>query len=262
MTTTKPNTDTGRERLVELLLDKNPLSSVGEIEATADAILAAGWRPPLPELRTVPSPWDAYRQAYEAFQRENPSWRAHFTMHHMHALDAALRAFEVFDDGKCQACGRTYPETGEDVIVHFEGRPVVGRRISVQQGWDGDQFVELPRDFAVPASPPATVEVDDEADAWYVRILDEPVHHTTESAPVNLDWTRDGRLVGVELLGPLRRQSSPLPDSETEWGYRIPDGFVSLEPSEAMARRWVDMAFPGQRVLVRREVGPWIEVQS
>jgi len=53
----------------------------------------------------------------------------------------------------------------------------------------------------------------------------------------------------------------PLLDSETEWGYRIPDGFVSLEPSEAMARRWVDMAFPGQRVLVRREVGPWVEVQ-
>jgi hypothetical protein len=43
-------------------------------------------------------------------------------------------------------------EIGDDVIVHFEGRPVVGRPLSVKVGWEGDQFVELPRDFAVPAS--------------------------------------------------------------------------------------------------------------
>jgi hypothetical protein len=88
------------------------------------------------------------------------------------------------------------------------------------------------------------------------------VDHTTESAPVNLDWTRDGQLIGVELLGPLKRTPSPLPDSETEWGCRNPDGHVSREPSEAVARRWVSTALPGLRVLVRREVGPWIEVTS
>jgi hypothetical protein len=52
-----------------------------------------------------------------------------------------------------------------------------------------------------PPLPAAQVEIDDEADAWYVRVLDVAVHHTTESAPVNLDWTRDGTLIGVELLG-------------------------------------------------------------
>lgn len=56
--------------------------------------------------------------------------------------------------------------------------------------------------------PRAAAEHDTEADAWYVRVLDEPVHHTTESAPANLDWTRDGRLIGVELLGPLRREQA------------------------------------------------------
>lgn len=56
-----------------------------------------------------------------------------------------------------------------------------------------------------PPLPAATAEHDTEADAWYIRVLDEPVHHTTEHAPANLDWTRDGRLIGIELLGPLRR---------------------------------------------------------
>jgi len=40
---------------------------------------------------------------------------------------------------------------------------------------------------------------------WYVRILADDVHHTTENAPANLDWTRNGQLVGIELLAPLRR---------------------------------------------------------
>lgn len=45
------------------------------------------------------------------------------------------------------------------------------------------------------------VEIDREiAGAWYVQILDDQVHHTTEGVPVNIDWTRDGRMVGVELL--------------------------------------------------------------
>lgn len=54
--------------------------------------------------------------------------------------------------------------------------------------------------------PRAAAGHDTEADAWYIRVLDERVHHTTEHAPANLDWTRDGRLIGVELLGPLRRE--------------------------------------------------------
>ena len=58
------------------------------------------------------------------------------------------------------------------------------------------------------------LEVDGEAGAWYVRILDEQVHHTTEGAPVNIDWTADGTMVGVEVLGSVRSRlracSSPV----------------------------------------------------
>lgn len=45
------------------------------------------------------------------------------------------------------------------------------------------------------------LEVDDDVAAWYVRILDEDVHHTTTGVPVNIDWTRDGAMIGVELIG-------------------------------------------------------------
>jgi uncharacterized protein YuzE len=51
------------------------------------------------------------------------------------------------------------------------------------------------------------LEIDDFAGAWYLRVLDEDVHHTSEHhEPVNIDWTRDGRLVGVEVLGNERQR--------------------------------------------------------
>jgi hypothetical protein len=43
-------------------------------------------------------------------------------------------------------------------------------------------------------------EYDSETDTWYLRILDEPVHHTIEGIPVTIDWTRDGTMVGLYLL--------------------------------------------------------------
>ncbi len=50
------------------------------------------------------------------------------------------------------------------------------------------------------------LDVDGEAGAWYLRLLDEPVAQTTEQpGPVYVDWTRDGRMVGVELLSSLKR---------------------------------------------------------
>jgi hypothetical protein len=57
--TTEP---ASRDQIVQLLLDGNPLSSVGEVESTVDSILAAGWRPPL--LSGVPEEW-GYRRASE-----------------------------------------------------------------------------------------------------------------------------------------------------------------------------------------------------
>jgi len=44
-----------------------------------------------------------------------------------------------------------------------------------------------------------SVEADAERGMWYVHVLDEPVHHTTEAA-VNLDWTGDGNLIGIEMI--------------------------------------------------------------
>ncbi|MEU0465054.1 hypothetical protein ABZ215_13705 [Amycolatopsis sp. NPDC006131] len=38
--------------------------------------------------------WNAYREAYLEFQREVPQWRAFFTLHHQHALGAALKAYD------------------------------------------------------------------------------------------------------------------------------------------------------------------------
>lgn len=42
-------------------------------------------------------------------------------------------------------------------------------------------------------------EHDESVDAWYVRVSAEDVDHTTE-AITHVDWTRDGKLVGIELL--------------------------------------------------------------
>lgn len=68
---------------------------------------------------------------------------------------------------------------------------------------------------------------------------------------------------GLDVLGLLR--PSPLPGSETQWGYRFGSGAVDCVGTEKRARsealRAIEMT--GSRVaLVRREVGPWIEVTS
>lgn len=46
-----------------------------------------------------------------------------------------------------------------------------------------------------------TVEADAEHGVWYVRVLNDPVQHTETDVRVNIDWSRDGNLVGIELLG-------------------------------------------------------------
>jgi hypothetical protein len=73
------------------------------------------------------------------------------------------------------------------------------------------------------------LEVESDNSPWYVRILDESVHHTSEEAPALIDWTRDGRMIGVELLG----AGGPLPTDETERPRRcpklVPEGNVVTE---------------------------------
>lgn len=72
--------------------------------------------------------------------------------------------------------------------------------------WQAQGLLEVVPDTwvrLVPSARASSVEADGEHGMWYVNVLDdEPVHHTTEGAPVTLDWTRDGNLIGIELLGP------------------------------------------------------------
>ena len=104
-----------------------------------------------------------------------------------------------------------------------------------------------------------SLHVNSDDGPWYVRILDEQVHHTTEEAPSLIDWTADGRMIGVELLG-SGRERPPLPADETEWewGYTVPQfDDVSVAISEDEARRRVAFSAPGRRTLQRRRVGEW-----
>jgi hypothetical protein len=61
-------------------------------------------------------------------------------------------------------------EVGDDVIVHFAGRPESGRPLTVRTGWEGDQYVELPADFAVPADQ-SDSELDEVRSALSGRCL-------------------------------------------------------------------------------------------
>lgn len=60
-----------------------------------------------------------------------------------------------------------------------------------------DNWVRL-----VPSTRASSVEFDEEYGMRYVTVLDEPVHRTTSETSVNVDWSREGNLVGIELLGP------------------------------------------------------------
>lgn len=96
------------------------------------------------------------------------------------------------------------PEGGRFVEVEDEH----GRSIRVGE-WEADPRPEhegLWR-LRIPATAlrAALLEVDDFTGAWYLRVLDENVYRTTGADDVNIDWTEDGRLVGVEVLRDERR---------------------------------------------------------
>jgi len=208
-------------------------------------ILAAGWRPPLPE-----------------------------------GADS------------CGECKRSWDEIGDDVIVHFEGRPVTGRPLSVKTGWEGDQFVELPRDFAVPSPLPADeTEPELTADPQQVlagfaetlatitaveheRALTEEVERRDEAE----EWAdklaaalAPPNIVGEHSLKnhPWRnalewaQQQAPADETEWEWGYRYPeqDPEDTWLCHEETARAYV--AKTSNAILVqRRPAGSWVEVKQ
>jgi uncharacterized protein YuzE len=58
------------------------------------------------------------------------------------------------------------------------------------------------------------IEIDEEADAAYVRVTDSPVAHTNEIADgVTVDFDAKNQMVGVEVLGLRERVGSG--DSES-----------------------------------------------
>lgn len=94
-----------------------------------------------------------------------------------------------------------------------------------RDGWD----IDVSGHPTPPACPDvrahraADLEADDEAGAWYVRLLDEPAERTTEQQ-AQVDWTHDGRMIGVELLPAIQASgetSAQLPDDVTERVARI-----------------------------------------
>lgn len=70
--------------------------------------------------------------------------------------------------------------------------------------WYTHALIEIPDTWVrlVPSVRASSVEFDEEYGMRYVTVLDEPVHRTTSDTSVNVDWSRDGNLVGIELLGP------------------------------------------------------------
>lgn len=91
-----------------------------------------------------------------------------------------------------------------------------------------------------------------------------------------LAWFGDGLVVAETGAPPLFardlqaltnlatgwRKQPASPDGGTEWGYRVPWGVEVAQQSEQAARQIVSDSLPGARTLIRREVGPWTEVQS
>jgi hypothetical protein len=88
-------------------------------------------------------------------------------------------------------------EIGDDVIVHFAGRPVVGRPLSVKVGLEGDQFVELPRDFAVPAPSP----LPDSETEWGCRDRHGRVH--------SVGVENEAQARSMLSMTPVRREVGP-----------------------------------------------------
>jgi hypothetical protein len=88
-------------------------------------------------------------------------------------------------------------ETSDGEFIEL-GRNILG-------AWDKQGMIEIIPDSwvrLVPSVRATSVEFDEEYGMRYVTVLDEPVHRTTSETSVNVDWSRDGNLVGVELLGP------------------------------------------------------------
>jgi hypothetical protein len=88
-------------------------------------------------------------------------------------------------------------ETADGEFIEL-GRNILG-------SWDKQGMIEVVPDSwvrLVPSARASSVEFDEEYGMRYVTVSDEPVHRTTSDTSVNVDWSRDGNLVGVELLGP------------------------------------------------------------
>lgn len=97
------------------------------------------------------------------------------------------------------------------------------------------------------------LEVDGDGGAWYIRLLDEDVARTTEPySLVNVDWTADGRMIGIEILAAQApdRDLRNTPDTgqaardERDLRARVQavrDSYAEADPDGAMYPLWSDI---------------------
>lgn len=101
--------------------------------------------------------------------------------------------------------------------------------------------------FAKERSQFLDAEHDEEANAWYVQVSDKDVDHTTEVI-ANIDWTREGELVGIELLpgvgeaideALIKKRALPVPPIDAQTMASLQRGIAQAEAGQAKPLPWV-----------------------
>lgn len=141
--------------------------------------------------------------------------------------DAAKALVDRFQEVLLEITDRKLEIAGE---VRYPAAEYAERLAAIAERWANERDAGLLA--SAPAQAPA-LEVDGEAGAWYVRLLDEPVARTTEQpGPVNVDWTADGRMVGVEVLSAVDAPAQAREPETEQPEVPCPDGF-----------RWIGQSF-------------------
>ena len=261
----------------EFLASDKPCDSMAAFRldrrtAFVHAILGEGWRPPLPTPDV--SPWDAYVKAHRGYQQQNPAWKAYYTAHHMHALDAALRVYDP-----CAEHGdllQRYVEASLEFDYATEGRDDDAEENEVAIG----NIVEMHRLLNLRAERLAEAhEQRRAAGEWSIdgEWLVGPSGRCNCDGPFEVAGTPDHRDgCGIEPLMKLSElpgllASSPLPDSETKLRDETVGAWCELEEDERdeiteiaprLGQLFERLTCDVNREWVHREVGPWVPVSE
>lgn len=206
---------------VDPRLSDHPIQTIADI--TAHAVLTAGWRPGAEQLTREDRRDLAAVMGYELGEDEARrrliagGWRPPLPdggqdlAEHVASAIADALATHPWEGGHHSGHPLSvFAEVATAAVMPFLDEPkpdldIVGRRHVAGQ-----------------------LEVASDSGPWYVRILDEAVHHTSEEAPALIDWTRDGRMIGVELLG-SGRERTPQPAPQVFFpGDTVPAGVPLL----------------------------------